>query len=116
MQTGLGQRHSAQQARGLGLEFFTPEIRFDANYISSFIIPEMTVSAVRPRRFAPTKSKVEQISLAAICTGIMSGQEILTMGGMFGVTTPRNDASNGRGQWDLAARTSIFPRPTAVIT
>ena len=26
---------------------------------------------------------------------------VLTMGGMFGVTTPRNDASPGRGQWDL---------------
>jgi hypothetical protein len=30
------------------------------------------------------------------------------MGGMFGVTTPRNDASPGRGQWDLRGAYKYF--------
>src|SRR5208282_543258 len=33
---------------------------------------------------------------------------LLTMGGMFAVTTPRNDASAGRGQWDLRGAYKYF--------
>ena len=44
---------------------------------------------------------MEQISFGGNFHWQNVNGRILTMNGMFGVTTPRNDASAGRGQWDL---------------
>ena len=44
---------------------------------------------------------MEQISFGGNLHWENVNARILTMFGMFGVTTPRNDASAGRGQWDL---------------
>jgi hypothetical protein len=61
----------------------------------------MTVSGDRPRLFAPMNSKSSRSASAAIYTG------------MFGVTTPRNDASPGRGQWDLRGAYKYFSEANA---
>ena len=51
--------------------------------------------------FRSNEVQVEQISFGGDFHWQNVRGRILTMNGMFGVTTPRNDASAGRGQWDL---------------
>ena len=51
--------------------------------------------------FRSNEIQVEQISFGGDFHWQNVRGGVLTMDGMFGVTTPRNDASAGRGQWDL---------------
>jgi hypothetical protein len=55
-------------------KFFTPEIRFDANYISSFNHPQDDSLGGSTETF-PMKSRSSRSASAAISTGRMSGQE-----------------------------------------
>ena len=61
----------------------------------------MTRLAVRREIFRSNEIQVEQISFGGDFHWQNVRGRVLTMNGMFGVTTPRNDASAGRGQWDL---------------
>ena len=88
--------------------FFTPEIRFDANYISSFNHPQDDSIGGSTETFRSNEVQIEQISFGGDFHWQDVHARILTMGGMFGVTTPRNDASAGRGQWDLRGAYKYF--------
>jgi len=89
-------------------KFFTPEIRFDANYISSFNHPRDDSLGGSTETFRSNEVQIEQISFGGDFHWQDVHARILTMGGMFGVTTPRNDASAGRGQWDLRGAYKYF--------
>ena len=89
-------------------KFFTPEIRFDANYISSFNHPQDDTLGGSTEIFRSNEVQIEQISFGGDFHWQNVRARILTMGGMFGVTTPRNDASPGRGQWDLRGAYKYF--------
>ena len=89
-------------------KFFTPEIRFDANYISSFNHPQDDSLGGSTETFRSNEVQIEQISFGGDLHWENVRARILTMGGMFGVTTPRNDASPGRGQWDLRGAYKYF--------
>jgi len=89
-------------------KFFTPEIRFDANYISSFNHPQDDSLGGSTETFRSNEVQIEQISFGGDFHWQDVHARILTMGGMFGVTTPRNDASAGRGQWDLRGAYKYF--------
>ena len=89
-------------------KFFTPEIRFDANYISSFNHPQDDSIGGSTETFRSNEVQIEQISFGGDFHWQNVHARILTMGGMFGVTTPRNDASAGRGQWDLRGAYKYF--------
>ena len=89
-------------------KFFTPEIRFDANYISSFNHPRDDSLGGSTETFRSNEVQIEQISFGGDLHWDNVRARILTMGGMFGVTTPRNDASAGRGQWDLRGAYKYF--------
>jgi hypothetical protein len=82
-------------------KFFTPEIRFDTNYISSFNHPRDDTIGGSTEMFRSNEVQVEQISFGGDFHWQNVRGRVLTMNGMFGVTTPRNDASSGRGQWNL---------------
>ena len=82
-------------------KFFTPEIRFDTNFISSFNHPQDDTIGGSTEIFRSNEVQVEQISFGGDFHWQNVRGRVLTMNGMFGVTTPRNDASPGRGQWDL---------------
>jgi hypothetical protein len=82
-------------------KFFTPEIRFDTNFISSFNHPQDDTIGGSTEIFRSNEIQVEQISFGGDFHWQNVRGRVLTMNGMFGVTTPRNDASVGRGQWDL---------------
>jgi Putative beta-barrel porin-2, OmpL-like. bbp2/Carboxypeptidase regulatory-like domain len=82
-------------------KFFTPEIRFDSNFVSSFNHPQDDTIGGSSEIFRSNEIQVEQISFGGDFHWQNVRGRVLTMNGMFGVTTPRNDSSPGRGQWDL---------------
>jgi hypothetical protein len=82
-------------------KFFTPEIRFDTNFVSSFNHPQDDTIGGSSEIFRSNEIQVEQISFGGDFHWQNVRGRVLTMNGMFGVTTPRNDSSSGRGQWDL---------------
>jgi Putative beta-barrel porin-2, OmpL-like. bbp2 len=89
-------------------KFFTPEIRLDTDYISSFNHPKDDSLGGSTEIFRSNEVQIEQISFGGDFHWQNVRARILTMGGMFGVTTPRNDASVGRGQWDLRGAYKYF--------
>ncbi len=89
-------------------KFFTPEIRFDTNFISSFNHPQDDTIGGSTEIFRSNEVQIEQISFGGDFHWQNVRGRVLTMGGMFGVTTPRNDASPGRGQWDLRGAYKYF--------
>jgi hypothetical protein len=89
-------------------KFFTPEIRLDTNFVSSFNHPRDDSLGGSTEIFRSNEVQVEQISFGGDFHWQNVRGRILTLGGMFGVTTPRNDASVGRGQWDLRGAYKYF--------
>jgi hypothetical protein len=89
-------------------KFFTPEIRFDTNFVSSFNHPKDDSLGGSTEIFRSNEVQVEQISFGGDFHWQNVRGRLLTLGGMFGVTTPRNDASVGRGQWDLRGAYKYF--------
>jgi hypothetical protein len=83
-------------------EFFTPEVRFDTHFIHSFNHPQDDTMGGSTEMFRSNEVQVEQISFGGDFHWENVRGRVLTMNGMFGVTTPRNDASPGRGQWNLS--------------
>jgi hypothetical protein len=82
-------------------KFFTPEIRMDIHYIQDLNHPRDDSMGGSTEIFRSNEIQIEQISFGGNFHWQNVNARILTMNGMFGVTTPRNDASAGRGQWDL---------------
>jgi hypothetical protein len=82
-------------------KFFTPEIRLDTSYVSSFNHPKDDTLGGSTEIFRSNEVQMDQISFGGDLHWQNVRGRILTLQGMFGVTTPRNDASPGRGQWDL---------------
>jgi hypothetical protein len=82
-------------------KFFTPEIRLDTNFVSSFNHPKDDTIGGSTEIFRSNEIQLEQVSFGGDFHWQNVRGRILTLDGMFGVTTPRNDASAGRGQWDL---------------
>jgi hypothetical protein len=82
-------------------QFFTPEIRVDTHYVMDLNHPRDDTMGGSTEIFRSNEIQVEQISFGGNFHWQNVNARILTMNGMFGVTTPRNDASAGRGQWDL---------------
>jgi Putative beta-barrel porin-2, OmpL-like. bbp2 len=86
----------------LATKYFTPEFRADVNYILDFNHPKDDSMGGSTESFRSDEVQVEQLSFGGdIRVNNVRGR-FLTMYGMFATTTPRNDASVGRGQWDLA--------------
>jgi hypothetical protein len=89
-------------------KFFTPEVRIDTNFISSLNHPRDDSIGGSTETFRSNEVQIEQISFGGDLHWDNVRARILTLGGMFGVTTPRNDASPGRGQWDLRGAYKYF--------
>jgi hypothetical protein len=86
----------------MATKYFTPEFRADVNYILDFNHPKDDSMGGSTESFRSDEVQVEQLSFGGdIRINNVRGR-FLTMYGMFATTTPRNDASVGRGQWDLA--------------
>jgi Putative beta-barrel porin-2, OmpL-like. bbp2 len=82
-------------------KFFTPEIRFDTHFIESFNQPLDHSLGGSTESFRSGEFQIEQISLGGDFHWKDVRGRLLTMDGLFAVTTPRNDASSAVGQWDV---------------
>jgi hypothetical protein len=82
-------------------KFFTPEVRFDTSFIYSFNHPKDDTLGGSTEIFRTDEIQMDQISVGGDFHWDDVRGRILTMNGLFAVTTPRNDASAGRGQWSL---------------
>jgi hypothetical protein len=85
----------------MATKYFTPEFRADAHYMISYNHPEDDTLGGSTESFRSDEWQLEQLSIGGdIHIDNVRGR-ILTMNGLFAVTTPRNDPSVVRGNWDL---------------
>ncbi len=94
-------------------KFFTPEIRFDANYLQSFNHPKDHTIVGSTEEFRSGEFQIEQVSFGGDFHWNNVRARFLSMFGLFAVTTPRNDASSGVGQWDLQGAYKYFSEANA---
>lgn len=86
----------------LATKYFAPEFRADTNYTYDFNKPSDDSLGGSTETFRANEVQVEQLSFGGDLRVHNVRGRFLTMFGMFATTTPRNDASPSRGQWDLA--------------
>jgi len=86
----------------LATKYFTPEFRADVNYTYDFNKPSDDSLSGSTETFRANEVQVEQLSFGGDLRVHNVRGRFLTMYGMFATTTPRNDPSVSRGQWDLA--------------
>jgi Putative beta-barrel porin-2, OmpL-like. bbp2/Carboxypeptidase regulatory-like domain len=86
----------------LDTKFFTPEVRFDTHFITSFNQPIDHSMGGATESFRSGEFQIEQISVGGDFHWQNVRGRLLTMNGLFATTTPRNDASTAVGQWDVA--------------
>jgi hypothetical protein len=82
-------------------KFFTPDIRFDAHYMQDFNHPKDHTIVGSTESFRSGEFQLEQVSFGGDFHWENVRARFLSMMGLFATTTPRNDASQGVGQWDL---------------
>jgi hypothetical protein len=85
----------------MSTKWFTPEFRADANYIIDYNHPKDDTMGGSTESFRSDEWQLEQLSVGGDFRIDNVRGRILTMDGMFAVTTPRNDPSVVRGSWDL---------------
>jgi Putative beta-barrel porin-2, OmpL-like. bbp2/Carboxypeptidase regulatory-like domain len=94
-------------------KFFTPEIRFDVNYLYSFNHPKDHTIDGSTEEFRSGEFQIEQVSFGGDFHWKNVRARFLSMFGLFSVTTPRNDASQAVGQWDLQGAYKYFSEANA---
>jgi hypothetical protein len=94
-------------------KFFTPEVRFDVNYLQSFNHPIDHTIVGSTEEFRSGEFQIEQVSLGGNFHWDNVQARFLSMFGMFATTTPRNDASSEIGQWDLQGAYRYFSEANA---
>jgi hypothetical protein len=94
-------------------KFFTPEIRFDMNYLQSSNNPKDHTISGSTEEFRSGEFQIEQVSFGGDFHWNNVRARFLSMYGLFAVTTPRNDASSSVGQWDLQGAYKYFSEANA---
>ncbi len=82
-------------------KYFTPEIRVDANYNLDFNHPKDDTISGSSEVFRSQEVQLEQLGIGGDLLIDHVHARLMTQFGEYSVTTPRNDASVSRGQWDL---------------
>jgi hypothetical protein len=94
-------------------KFFTPEIRFDSNYLYSLNDPHDHTIVGSTEEFRSGEFQIEQVSFGGNFHWDGVQARFLSMMGDFATTTPRNDASSAVGQWDLSDAYRYFSEANA---
>ncbi|PYP84770.1 MAG: hypothetical protein DMG65_21955 [Candidatus Angelobacter sp. Gp1-AA117] len=81
--------------------FFTPEIRADVDYVYSFNHPADNTISGSSEIFRANEFQVTQLGAGGDFHFDNVQARLMTQFGMYSQTTPRNDASPARGQWNL---------------
>ena len=92
----------------MSTKYFTPEIRFDANYILDYNHPEDDSMVGSTEMYRSDEFQLEQASVGGDFRIQNTRGRILYMDGLFSQATVRNDASYNRGQWNLANAYKYF--------
>ena len=82
-------------------KFFTPEIRSDVNYTYDFRHPQDDTINGSSEIFRSNEVQVTQFGVGGDFHLDNVRARLMTQFGMYSQTTPRNDASPARGQWNL---------------
>jgi hypothetical protein len=82
-------------------EFFTPEIRVDANYTYDFRHPKDDTISGSSEVFRSNEVQLTQLGVGGDFHYQNVRARLMTQFGLYSQTTPRNDASPARGQWNL---------------
>jgi len=85
----------------LDTKYFTPDIRVDVNYTSSFNHPKDNTISGSSEVFRSGEVQLTQLGVGGDLHYENVRGRLMTQFGMYSQTTPRNDASPGRGQWQL---------------
>ncbi len=85
----------------LDTKFFTPEIRFDVPYTYDFNHPADDTIGGSSEVFRAQEFQVTQAGVGGDFHWDNVQGRFMTQFGMYSATTPRNDASPGRGNWNL---------------
>ena len=85
----------------LGTNAFTGEFRADTNYTYSFNKPIDDTISGSSEVFRSGEFQVTQLGIGGDVHYDHVRGRLMTQFGMYSQTTPRNDASTGRGQWNL---------------
>jgi hypothetical protein len=104
---------SREKAPIFDTRFFTPEIRFDMNYLQSLNHPHDHTIVGSTEEFRSGEFQIEQVSFGGDFHWENVRARFLSMFGMFATTTPRNDASSSVGQWDLQNAYRYFSEANA---
>jgi hypothetical protein len=83
-------------------KFFTPEIRADVDYIVDFNHPSDDTIGGSSEVFRSSEVHVTQLGVGGDFHYDNVRARLMTQFGLYSQTTPRNDASPARGQWNLA--------------
>jgi hypothetical protein len=105
--------NSREKAPIFDTKFFTPEVRLDVNYLQDFNHPVDHTIVGSTEEFRSGEFQIEQVSFGGNFHWHNVQARFLSMMGLFAVTTPRNDASAGVGQWDLQGAYKYFSEANA---
>jgi Putative beta-barrel porin-2, OmpL-like. bbp2 len=83
-------------------KFFTPEIRADVDYVYDFRHPKDDTIGGSSEIFRSSEVHVTQLGVGGDFHYDNVRARLMTQFGLYSETTPRNDASPSRGQWNLA--------------
>jgi hypothetical protein len=82
-------------------KYFTPELRLDTAYHYEFSRPVDDTISGSSEVFRHNELQITQIGVGGDFNYENVGFRLMTQFGMYSTTTPRNDASPSRGQWQL---------------
>lgn len=82
-------------------KFFTPEIRADVSYTYDFNRPVDNSMGGSSEIFRSNEIQLEQLGVGGDFHYDNVRARLMTQFGMYSETTPRNDPSPAKGQWDL---------------
>jgi hypothetical protein len=82
-------------------KFFTPEIRADVDYVYDFAHPKDDTIGGSSEVFRSSEVQVTQLGVGGDFHYDNVRARLMTQFGLYSQTTPRNDASPSRGQWNL---------------
>ncbi len=83
-------------------KFFTPEIRTDVDYVYDFRHPKDDTIGGSSEVFRSSEVQLTQLGVGGDFHYDQVRARLMTQFGLYSQTTPRNDASPARGQWNLA--------------
>src|SRR6202007_1973721 len=82
-------------------KFFTPEVRADVDYVYDFNHPKDDTIGGSSEVFRSDEVQVTQLGVGGDFHYDNVRARVMTQFGLYSQTTPRNDASPSRGQWNL---------------